>query len=727
MIPSDFIPFFTAPNLLADEVTEARPWQFAPGQPTLDQMRGLPKLKRTELLQKPGTEWNVYTAARGVGERRRICTENPVGAMRGLVVDYDAPSSFEAAVGYLTKAKCLFEPNLLEHSLSGNLRLVWCFGRELLIPDAEFYSHMINVLHKALGVEYLLPQFDPNSRKAAQVYINGGEWHLHNPKPVPWEALIGLLMKAGKELDTGTRDEIPLATIAKEVENRFPGRWKGPFELNNTGVRFWDKNADCPTGCQVKPDGMLCFTGHTGFMKWEAIFGATWANEQRVLNLGRHAEGKHFDGRIYWKENMNQWKDVCREDLLLALKISGVATKPRRGQVASDAEAVLNYIQTFNRIDGAAPIVNRKPGLIVLDGQRILNTSTIRALQPADASNVSPAQFPFVWDLVSNLFASTEQGSLNSWLAWMKRFYLAVLQYRALMGQAIFLCGPKDCGKTLLVYRVIKPLVGDKAANPYSFFTGETPFNSELFQSPLLMINDEEALPNFQVKSRFQARLKSFVVNPSHTYHKKFAAPISVEWTGRLVSTLNDDPSSVGLLPEVNSNTNDKIMFFRAKERLKPWEDADIIEAKIGAELPFFARFLLEWEPPKELMIGGRMGVKSFFDPDILAKSIQQNSHFRLMEVIMLWFDNDPKWKPENERDVWEGDATRLFSELSAQETMGAVMREWNSTKCAIALTTLARIQNSGVSHVEGKEGVFRITRSIILRQASVEPSPKNP
>src|SRR5690606_36589839 len=102
------------------------------------------------------------------------------------------------------------------------------------------------------------------------------EWYTLKTDPVPADICRGAAVKAGKSLNKDCKSEVSLEAIAAEVEKRFPGRWQGEFKVDATGVRFWDPNADAPAGCQVKPDGMLCFTGNVPFMRWADIFGRAW-------------------------------------------------------------------------------------------------------------------------------------------------------------------------------------------------------------------------------------------------------------------------------------------------------------------------------------------------------------------------------------------------------------------------------------------------------------------
>lgn len=695
-------------------MSENYPWEFKPTPEALQTMTEMSKNSRREYLSKPG-RWLIYSAVGGMAEAARISKENPPAVVRGLVIDYDA-STPDGVVDDLIEQKIKqveFFPNWIERSLSGNLRLVWVFERELLVPDENFATKFLEAFAEKVRGVGLLAGYDKQSLEPAQVWTNGVSWRQFSKTPVPWEIVFGVACDVSSRIDRGSV-EIPYAVLQEELEKRWPGRWQGPFDLDCTGVRFWDKNADNPQGCRVKPDGMQCFTGHTGFMSWAQIFGPPWVNSQKALNLGMAAGETYWDEKTFFQRNGPEWVRLSTEDLQRDLRVKEISNKPRKGQISSDIDRVIRHIQRNNKIEGAAPVVNRKPGVIVLDGRRILNTSTIKAMAPSDRTGIEPGEIPIVWDILSGMYGEASTGPLAHWLAWMKRFYVGVLEYRPLMGQAIFICGPKNCGKTLLSWRVIKPLVGDRAANPYEYFTGQTTFNAELFESPLLSINDEEGFGNMQTRFKFQARLKSFTVNPAHMYHRKFSTPFSVEWSGRLVVTLNDDPESVGVLPEVNSNTRDKLMFFQAQDRPQGWEDSMTLEPKIAAELPLFARFLLEYKVPPAIHVGGRMGVQSYFEPKIERMSAQQNVHYTMLETLNCWIDLDPYWAPEVAE--WVGDPTRFYAELTKLETMQQVARDLNPQRCATQLDTLARIKDSGVTRILDANRAFRIDKELVRK-----------
>lgn len=707
------INFFVAPNLKTEVLSPGAPWDYSPDPEKLEHWRTLPKPMRRKLMAEEKTKWQIYSACGGVAPNLRISKDNPPAVLRGIVCDYDMKIDVDTVVKLLNQVEPAYLPNFVEITLSKNVRLVWVFEREVLVRNSAMASAIIETFIKdELKADILLPGFDENSYKPAEVWTNGGEWFNVNDKPLPWENIFGIVCGAAKRLDFG-QVEIPLEVLAAQAEKQFPGRWKGEFKLDNLGVRFWDEKADNPTGCQIKPDGMLCFTGRMPFMSWDAIFGANWCNERRALNLGQAAGETYFDGRHYWQKENGIWRSKCREDVILDLKTKGISAKLARGQTASDAERVLRYVQGCNAIDGAGPLVNSPPGIVEIKGKKLLNLSKIQPLLPSEKTDVTPDDFPWLWKFLNGLFDHVELGALDHFLLWTKRAYDAVLNHKNMMGQAVFLCGPKENGKTLLCFHVLKPLFGNRCENPYDYFTGVTQFNAQLFESFLLAVNDEEGATKEDVKQKFLHRIKAWVVNPEHSYRPLYCNAVTLAWCGRLFLTLNDDHASVGLLPEVNVNTQDKMMFFASRPYEGVWEDRAVIEARIAAELPYFARWLLNWTPPKEIVVPGRMGVKSFFDPRIREISQQQTPAYGLLEVIRSWFTHGVYWA-EGTKD-WEGTATELMNMLSiSSDGFQPVLREWTHMRVARAMTALGRMNATGIQLIESRGArKFKITRAV--------------
>jgi hypothetical protein len=703
------LPFLSAPNLTAKTLVEVHPWDFEPSEDELKKVRAMRKEARRQWTLLPSCRWQVYSAFKGLIPSARICKTNPPQTMHGLVVDYDMKSDVETVMNFVRQMPAEMQPNFIEISIGLKIRLIWVFETPINCASFEHTEEILQKFHSKLNTKTLLAGYDPASEKPTEMWTNGGVWYEVKQTPLSKEFCFGVACDVANKTNLFCRGEIPLHIIADEIAAKFPGRWKGEFKEGALGIRFWVPTADCPTGAQVKPDGMLCFTGTQPFVSWSEIFGAAWVNEQRALNLGKAGDGIFFDGKNYWENNAARWVPLARTDTILLLKNRGLSDKTPKGVALSDAERVLRHIQSEGRVEGAAPLINYRPGLVNVDGRRLLNTSTVRALEPApeaDCTGDPNVDCPYIWNLFKNIFPRPELNAIGHFVAWLARAYRSILTYTPLSGQAIFICGPKHNGKTLIVLRIIAPLLGNRYTCPIDYFVGDTQFNDDIFESTLLAINDEDSPKNDASRLRFATRIKAFVVNPTHTYHPKFCPRVTVHWQGRIANTLNDDPASVGMLPEVNSNTEDKMMFFATHDWCDKWDENHIIEAKIAHELPKLGRYLVSVKIPDELKSGDRCGVRSFYDPVILELSKQQGYSYNFVELLKVWIDTS--WEPDKKE--WEGTTTELMALLSTCDTLVAVVRDWTVPKAAKSLTTASRTPDGGIEYIDGRR--FKIIRS---------------
>src|SRR5207249_3977664 len=115
-------------------------------------------------------------------------------------------------------------------------------------------------------------------------------------------------------------------------------------------------------------------------------------------------------------------------------------------------------------------------------------------------------------------------------------------------------------------------------------------------------------------------------------------------------------------------------------------------------------------------VIGGRMGIKSFFDPRILTLSKQQDFAYNLLELVAAWVKDGPIWS-EGVKE-WTGTPTDLMAQFSVCQHLVPLLRDWTVPKLAKSLTTLARVAGSGVTFAEGsEERRFVFQRNQILKQ----------
>lgn len=699
--------FFGFRDLRASTATEVEPWAWEPAEAQRQAVTSAAKSARNAAMNKHG--WLVYSPVRATVPTAYVETSNPAAGVRGMVLDYDLPLIEEHLAKLLSKLDDELKPQFIEKTLSGNFRLVWLFCRDVPAPDSQFIEMVWRSLGDRIQPYDLHPGLDGASFKPFQRWTSGIEWiqiteHPHLPEPV----LMEVLWDVGQKYRQDAKGDLPLEKVAAEIESRFPGAWKGDFALNARGPRFWDPTADNPMGAMIKPEGFLCFTGPKPLVTWEELLGAEWVRKTREDRLSDATANIYFDGRTYWHMiGTNLWKPRSREDTLLELMDRGFDNRVTKGKTVSDCGRLLNLIQTANRIDAAVSLVNRPPGLNQIRQQRVLNITRVTAMAPASGT-FTTADFPWLWEFLSGHFANPEQRPLEHFLAWLQRAYKALLERRPYMGQALFICGPRQNGKTLLALKVVAPLLGEVYADPFDYLTGRTSFNSELFDSFLWVLNDADS-PRDGEKGSVLSKIKDTVVNPTHQSHRKYGDKAQVDWQGRLVVTLNDDPASVGLLPEVNSNTADKMSFYASQAYVKGWPSNHVIEATLEKELPLFARWLVDWAAPEDVIENSRVGVKSYFDPHVLETSRRQSYSYNFRELLVNWVR--AAWADELEKVVTP---TELMAHLNNCEPVAALARDWKVPYAARALTTLARDPHSGITYNDGADRSFTIHRKIL-------------
>jgi hypothetical protein len=699
--------FFGFRDLRSSEAVEVQPWNWHPKEAQKAVLQA-PKASRNQAMARHG--WLVYSPVRATVATAHVEASNPVAGVRGMVLDYDVPlikAHLEKALGLLGED---LTPQYVEQTLSGNFRLVWIFDRDVAVVDATHVEMIWRTLADRINPYELHPGLDSASFRPYQRWTAGADWmcyseHEHLPKTT----LAEILWEVGKKFKPDTKSDISFEKIAEEIQVRWPGVWQGEFVIGARGKRFWDEKADNPMGCMVKPDGFLCFTGPKPVVTWDDLLGQEWCRKAREDRLSDATTNIFFDGRTYWHATgKNLWHRRSREDTMLELQDRGFDNRVTKGKSISDCGRLLNMIQQANRVDAALSLVNYPPGLVTIRRQRLLNTTRVQAMNPADGTATFD-DFPWLWEFLQGHFATPENRPLDHFLAWLKRAYIALLERQRLMGQALFLCGPRQNGKTLLATRIIAPMLGEGYADPFEYLTGRTTFNSELFDNFLWCLNDADS-PREGERGSVLSKIKDTVVNPSHQYHQKFGDRAQVDWQGRLLITLNDDPGSVALLPEVNSNTADKLGFFASKNYAKAWPTNREIEATLEKELPKFCRWLLDWQEPADVLEASRVGVKSYFDPHVLETSRRQGYAYNFRELLVNWVR--ASWALEEIEKVLT--PTELMANLNSCDPVSALARDWKVPVVARALTTLARDSHSGITYNDGADRSFTIHRSIL-------------
>ena len=580
------------------------------------------------------TDHCFYSTVIGDTPSLRVSSSNPPHTVWGVVADYDAPIDFSIIDKILATQCKSAMPTWRSKTQSGYLRLVWEFESGITVaPDlfAEFMKRMANYL----ALDRICAGFDKSSLKASQYFELGVDWTKVGD-PLDESIYQSAYRKAAMDKPPQVSEvSIPIDVIAEEVNKRFPNRWEGEFNIGSRGPLFWIDDGIEREGCQVSDNGMVTYSDRAGkgFVSWTEIFGKKFVSDYETTKTSGILDTYWYNGKTYFKLIYGAAQQIQEKQLILELRQAGFSPKIRAGKACSEVENALVSICNDNRIDEIAPVIFSKDRVVTYNSRRILNNANINPVKPADSGDKK--DWPFIHKWLSSLFVNNSKTpTIDYFYAWLQRFYISVIDKNAAQGQALLLVGPTNKGKSLLSNCVISALVGG-FADASEYISGGTSFNKDLGGKAAWVIDDTVSAASFQDQRKATELIKKAVANPRMEYHAKHVDAISVPWTGRVIMSLNMDPNSLSVIPALDSSNRDKIMALLISETSRSkFPPNHILEQTIKDELPYFAKFLIDFKPPKSVLGTSRFGVDSYIDPVIASAAYDNSSRSSIAELV---------------------------------------------------------------------------------------------
>ena len=612
---------------------------------------------------EPSTDHCFFSTAEGDNPAARVCDENKVNKLYGFVADYDAPVDHAQLKDLLVqRGHGAPLPTWSTKTQSGYARLIWEFEEPLPISP-QLAEAFLKRLSDSLRASMLLGGFDRTSLKPSQYFEFGSDW-TRIGDPLTEQQVRVVLLKAANDTPVSSGDStIPLEEVRTELEKKFPGRWRGDFDIGARGPLFWVADGVERDGAQVREDGMVCYSDRAGkgFVSWREIFGRKFVEKFEEKKMSALLDQYWFNGRTFYKLLHGAPVVMPRDQLLLELKRSGFSAKAKKNQTLSEVEQALLTISNECRVDEVAPVVFSAERVVAFNGFRVLNNSKAVPVQP-DADG-DPALWPWLHDFLHPMFAPDDLGeeTLSFFLAWFQRLYAAVLGHYLDQGQLLILLGPTGRGKTLLTNKIVGGAVGG-FSDASAYLSGATAFNKDLCGAAAWVIDDQTAASTYADQRKFVELTKRAVANPRLEYHAKYADAIPLPWAGRVMMSLNLDAQSLAALPTLDSSNRDKIIALRVSEGHKPKFGTNRqVEDAINRELPHFLRWLLDWQPPDRVVSSSRFGVATYVDSFIEAAAYDNSSRSAIAEMVAFFAKRvrDTLGKP-----VWRGTLTEFQAVL---------------------------------------------------------------
>jgi hypothetical protein len=362
------------------------------------------------------------------------------------------------------------------------------------------------------------------------------------------------------------------------------------------------------------------------------------------------------------------------------LRFAGISGKPIPGDLVSPADIVLREIQHTRFVRYVGPLAGYCAGDYRVNNEPVLVTSSPTLIEP------QAGQYPIISKILTNLFAD----QLNYFLGWLSVALLTLRAGERRKGQAVFLCGEHDCGKSFVQNYIITPLLGGRVAFPYKYLNGDTHFNAEFFGAEHLVLDHDIPFTDLKARRRFGTYIKSVTASDSSPCFTKYQTPMAFSVFWRLTTSTNDEPENLMIIPVLDESLIDKVMIFHAHKHPMPKPSStdaerEALRKAIASELPAFANALLSFSIPKAIQ-HPRYGISSYQNPEILKLVTEIQPENKLLELI------DQEIFCMGGVDPWQGTATRLESALRSGSLREQVSRLFYSGNiCGILLNRLAK------------------------------------
>lgn len=322
---------------------------------------------------------------------------------------------------------------------------------------------------------------------------------------------------------------------------------------------------------------------------------------------------KHFyyDGLRYYLDTGRDYVPMDGRSVTLHLAGAGLAK--------SEIDPALCEIQTRRFVSYCGPLAGHARGLHEANGARLLATCSPRII-PA-----RPGAWPTIRAVLEALLddEEAEVSQVEILLGWLKTAREALLAGSRRPGQALALCGPVACGKSLLL-DLLEACLGGRRCNPYPHFSGRTNFNGDLAGAELLAVDDEAGSTDIRARKHLAANIKSHLFSGAVRIEAKNRTAFVFRPVWRLVFCLNDEPESLLVLPPLTVDLADKVSLLRCHRRPLPMPSHTLSERErffdtLVSEIPALAAYLESWEIPAGLE-DERCGVRHFHHPALLAE-----------------------------------------------------------------------------------------------------------
>jgi len=371
----------------------------------------------------------------------------------------------------------------------------------------------------------------------------------------------------------------------------------------------------------------------------------------------------------YWHETSPEVYEPLNETMVQRKLIQAGLDRYPNGNGLSEVEQALVDIVENDGVDVATPLAGYKAGFYELNGARILVTRSFNLIEPATEDGDHKHIRAILWGLLKDPQGKNDiEQSEQYWclLTHLQRSYIELRDGVRTGSMAVFLCGPKDTGKSLLL-ELIVALLGGRYSGAHLYISGQTSFTDELMMKENWVIDDGSAVGDYAARKKFSDIVKQSVAAGHAVCHAKGKAQLSLPIFRRLWVALN--PDDLETLPYLSESLEDKYALiqthaFTMPKGCMPLPDRQNrakFMATLMAEMPFFIQWLLAQD--LSAYAGRRFGVVAHKNQELVAANAEacglDVKYGILCEVL---FGTEKR----RETDAVEMTSTEIWIELSS-------------------------------------------------------------
>lgn len=687
------------------------------------------------LRTRGGADWWAFATASGVQATRRVSTQNETFRLDGHCAVWndhtiDYKDQGQAVVMRLLNLDQELRPQWAGRPMNGGLYALWQFARPVLTGDSSYARSFLIGLTAELGVHCLFPMLDPRATNTpGYIHPCPPRWvdvqarlerHGHGADAVPRFMPESVLLRVAQAIPWAMDKRSTKVDIRKVFEAAGEVHTiDRPLEVGKACNTFWldDKSGLAivrHSGVQV-----LCCMGATKqHYPWSEILGASVWEKVSTFQPSDVTEGIVYlpPNYLIFNKGLKRWVPAHRSDIPKELRIRGCSYQIDPSTGISQVEMAEAYIRENRCVDQATPTPFREPGIFELNGKKVLNTLNLQVLQPSGKLNVSLSDLPFLSWFWENFFAKKEAGT---WMLYhLGTNYARCLKHAPRPAQAVFIQGPTNSGKTLLVQSIIGRLFGSAPARPFQAMAGKTTFNKASCESGVWLLDDECAPANDRERASFYAAIKQLTSQMDQDYTAKYSDSQRTQATGLLLGLCNEGDSSELIIPDINQSNSDKISMFRCRAATAwPVRGAEIDEA-LAKELPDFAQFLLDLvaagipealQPERHT----RYDLEPYREESVQSMGSRSSQGGGILDLMAWFFRRSSHWQGAKAATTWSGTVTDLLHTLAEIEDSSTVLRSWSQRSLDIALRQESfRGESSPVTvRVTGQVHIYTIRR----------------